>query len=73
MKQKGILEPNLVSTLNKPEIPTKIGGESGNKPKITAISTNNTNVFNGGTSYNITKEQQVNNSPLVDKQYYTQR
>ena len=56
------------TTAPKKEIPEKIKSdkESG---KTTVLSNNNTNVYNGGTTYNIKQEQENNNASLFDKQY----
>lgn len=68
LKKLNVPQQSLVPTLEKPPIPEKLKG-SKEPSKTTVLSNNNTNVYNGGTTYNIKQEQENNNAPLFDKQY----
>ena len=57
------------TSIPKQEIPEKIKSDNGENKTTAVVSKNNTNVYNGGTTYNIQQEKQDNNSPLVNKQY----
>lgn len=68
-KSVDISMENKVPISNKPEIPQKLKPESGKKPSGVSVSNVNTNVYNGGTSYNVVQAEQNNNAALIDKQY----
>ena len=69
IKKISVPQQALTPTLNKPEIPQKLKPESGKKPSGVSVSNVNTNVYNGGTSYNVVQAEQNNNPALIDKQY----
>lgn len=69
LKIKKIPEQSLVPSLDKPQIPEKIKSQTGKKSPGVSVSNVNTNVYNGGTSYNVTQAEQNKNAPLIDKQY----
>ena len=56
-------------TAPKPQIPEKIKSGNGENKSPVVVSNNNNNVYQGGTSYNVTTPIQNNNSPLLDVQY----
>jgi hypothetical protein len=68
-KSVDISMENKVPISNKPEIPQKLKPESGKKPSGVSVSNVNTNVYNGGTSYNVVQAEQNNSPALIDKQY----
>jgi hypothetical protein len=50
-------------------IPEKIKA-SPKKPTQVGVISNNTNIINGATNYNVVQATNNNNASLVDKQYY---
>jgi hypothetical protein len=68
LKKTNLVQQNLKPSVESQQIPDKVKGVTNDKTGAAVIS-NNTNVYQGGTSYNVTTPIQNNNAPILDLQY----